>query len=105
MHLKKIFQQREQRVNEAEDAYNDQLGKSQEASRLLARSGAGIEDIGTSKAQAMRDYHDASNEIESAEQKVEDLTNEREEMEAFGASEAQNKVLILRQDKRKMSQL
>lgn len=83
----------EQRVNEAEEAYNEQLGKSQEASRLLARSGAGIEDIGTSKAQAMRDYHDASNEIESAEQKVEDLTNEREEMEAFGASEAQKQSL------------
>lgn len=79
----------EQRVENAEQAYNSQLGKSQEASRLLSRSGAGIEDIGTSKAQAMRDYHDASDEIESAEQKVVDLTSEREELEAFGASEAQ----------------
>lgn len=79
----------EQRVADAEKAYNSQLGKSQEASRILSRSGAGIEDMGASKAQAMRDYHDASNEIESAEQKVSDLTSQREEMEAFGASEAQ----------------
>lgn len=79
----------EQRVADAEQAYNNQLGKSQEASRLLSRSGAGIEDIGASKSQAMRDYHDASNEIEDTEQKITDLTNEREEMEAFGASPAQ----------------
>lgn len=79
----------EQRVEDAEREYNSQLGRSQEASRLLSRSGAGIEDIGASKAQAMRDYHDASGEIESAEQKVVDLTSEREELEAFGASQAE----------------
>ena len=79
----------EKRVADAEKAYNDQLGKSQEAARVLSRSGASIEDIGQSKAQAMQDYHEASDEIETSEQKLADLNAEREEMEAFGATQPQ----------------
>lgn len=105
----------EQRVTNAEQAYDTQLGKSQEAQRMLSRSGAGIEDIGASKAQAMQDYHEASDEIESAEQKVVDLTSEREEMEALGASQPQlaqadNKLnkakdeLLIGKEKQKLAQ-
>lgn len=79
----------EQRVADAERAYNSQLGRSQEASRALSRSGASIADIGRSKAQSMHDYHEASHDIESSEQELADLMEEREDMEAFGASQSQ----------------
>lgn len=86
----------EKRVADAEQAYNSQLGKSQEASRALSRSGASIADIGQSKAEAMHDYHEASDDIEASEQKVADLSAEREEMEAFGATQPQ----LAKMDKR-----
>lgn len=86
----------ERRVANAEQAYNSQLGKSQEAARILSRSGASIEDIGQSKAQAMQDYHEASDDIETSEQKLADLNAEREDMEDFGATQPQ----LAKMDKR-----
>lgn len=105
----------ERRVADAEQAYNGQLGKSQEAARILSRSGASIEDIGQSKAQAMQDYHEASDDIETSEQKLADLNAEREDMEAFGATQPQlakmdkriNQVkdeLVMGQNKQKLAQ-
>lgn len=74
------------RVDAAQNAYDKQLGASQEASRALARSGASVGDIAQGRVQSMQDYNAASGELQDAESKLSDLIDERNDMEAFGAS-------------------
>lgn len=74
------------RVDAAQNAYDKQLGISQDASRALARSGASVGDIAQGRVQSMQDYNNANSEVQEAEGNLNDLINERNDMEAFGAS-------------------
>lgn len=74
------------RVNDAQKAYDHALGNSQEASRALARTGASVGDIAQGRVQSMQDYNSANSELKDAENNLDDLINEKNDMEAFGAS-------------------
>lgn len=79
----------EQKVADAERAHNNQLGRAQEANRLLTKNGVGLDDAITSKTQAMNDLNEANDEVETAEQQIANLTEEKETMAASGASDKQ----------------
>lgn len=91
------------RVDDAQNAYDKQLGVSQNASRGLARTGASIGDIAEGRAKSMEDYNSANEEIQQAESNLTDLKEERSDMEAFGASkedlQSMDKRIAVAEDK------
>lgn len=105
----------ENKVANASNALDEQLGKSQAANKKLTQSGIGIEDLENNREQAMNDYHNANDEIESAEKELYDLNKEKEEKIAYGASpdqiqDTENKIaqvkrgLKLSEEKRDLAQ-
>lgn len=79
----------EEKVANAGHALDEQLGNSQAANKKLTQSGIGLDELENNREQAMKDYHNANDEIESAEKELYGLNQEKEEMEAYGASSEQ----------------
>ncbi|WP_394524324.1 hypothetical protein ACF0HT_14135 (plasmid) [Staphylococcus xylosus] len=79
----------EDKVANAGRALDEQLGNSQAANKKLTQSGIGLDELENNREQAMKDYHNANDEIESAEKELYGLNQEKEEMEAYGASAEQ----------------
>lgn len=82
----------ENKVANARNALDEQLGKSQDANKKLTQSGIGLDEIESNREQAMNDYHNANDEVESAERELYDLNQEKEELESYGASPEQIKA-------------
>lgn len=83
---KEEIAQAEEKVARAGRELDEQLGRSQVANKNLTQSGIGLDEIENNRTQAMNDYHSANEEIESAEKELYGLNQEKEEMEAYGAS-------------------
>lgn len=79
----------EEKVANAGHALDEQLGNSQTANKKLTQSGIGLDELENNRQQAMKDYHNANDEVESAEKELYGLNQEKEEMEAYGASSEQ----------------
>lgn len=79
----------EEKVTNAGHALDEQLGNSQAANKKLTQSGIGLNELENNREQAMKDYHNANDEVESAEKELYGLNQEKEEMEAYGASAEQ----------------
>lgn len=79
----------EAKVAKAGHALDEQIGNSQAANKKLTQSGIGLDELESNREQAMKDYHEANDEVESAEKDLYALNQEKEEMEAYGASAEQ----------------
>lgn len=87
------LQDAQSRIDAAQNDYDKQLGIAQGASQSLAKSGASVGDVAQGRVQSMQDFHNAGEEIQKAETELQDLQDQRHEMELYGGSPGDIKTL------------